>query len=71
MTAVQEQLYRMRLNQLERNAISLEAGNTGYDEDNTRIKNMNNALQRIAGWRQSAFTIKQKSNASDIYNTGF
>lgn len=71
MTAVQEQLYRMRLNQLERNAITLEAGNTGFDEDGTRIRNMNTALQRMSNWRQAAFTLKQSANVSDSYGCSF
>lgn len=66
--AVQEQLYRMRLNQLERNAVVYQAGNVGFDEDNARITNLRDALGRISeGWRTTARAMKMRRNLSECY----
>lgn len=67
MSAVQEQLYRMRLNQLERNAVVYEAGNTGFDEDNERIRNLRASLDRLVGWKKQAQSIKLTHNTSMGY----
>ena len=67
MLAVQEQLFRMRLNQLQRNAVEYQAGNTAYDEDNARIKNMQEALGRIGHWRTDANRLKVRWNNYDAY----
>lgn len=71
MMGVQEQLYRMRLNQLERNAFQLQAGNTGFDEDATRISNLRAALDRVAGWRKLAAAEKITVNITNTYDCGF
>jgi len=71
MLAVQEQLYRMRLNQLERNAFQYQAGNTSFDEDSTRITNLKAALQRIADWRSAARSLKVARNVSNSYGGSY
>lgn len=70
--AVQEQLYKMRLNQLERNAIQYQAGNTSFDEDNIRIKYLRSALAQIGQeWRRTAILLKHRANMSNVYHPGF
>ena len=65
--AVQEQLYRMRLNQLERNAVQLQGGNVMFDEDSLRIQNMREALRRVADWRSAATVFKRRQDVANIW----
>ncbi len=65
--AVQEQLYQIRLNQLERNHFELQAGNTGFDSDGARIANLRAALQRLGRWRETAVKLKRRQDAANTW----
>jgi hypothetical protein len=71
--ATAEMLYKMKLHSLKRNAFEYSGGNVTVDEDNLRIKYLDELVKQLqagpTNWRQTAIALKTKIDTTNYYST--